>query len=169
MATQHFKRNRLLNLYREGKTYLWFASSCQFKREKCLALAASFLHLETPGLPACYPLIAITVNKRIQNTLLGRNLKDNRMICSFPRQTIQYHSNPSKWMFRADLLLDWLVWSPCSPGILKSLLQHCSSKASILWHSAFSMAFHCDGTLVLRRVLWSYISLCVIQTRGWDG
>ena len=39
--------------------------------------------------------IAIIVNKRVQNVVLGCNLKNYRMICSFPRQTIQYHSNPS--------------------------------------------------------------------------
>ena len=40
--------------------------------------------------------VAILVNKRVQNVVLGCNLKTNRMIsCSFPRQTIQYHSNPS--------------------------------------------------------------------------
>ena len=39
---------------------------------------------------------AIIVNKRVQNAVLGCNLKNDRMIylCSFPRQTIQYHSNP---------------------------------------------------------------------------
>ena len=30
MATQHFKRN-LLNLSREGKTHLWFVSSCHLR------------------------------------------------------------------------------------------------------------------------------------------
>ena len=39
--------------------------------------------------------VAIMVNKRVQNAVLGCNLKSNRMICLFPRQTIQYHSNPS--------------------------------------------------------------------------
>ena len=39
--------------------------------------------------------VAIIVNKRVQNAILGCNLKNNRMICLFPRQTIQYHSNPS--------------------------------------------------------------------------
>ena len=40
--------------------------------------------------------VALRVNKRVQNVVLGCNLKTNRMIsCSFPRQTIQYHSNPS--------------------------------------------------------------------------
>ena len=38
--------------------------------------------------------VAIMVNKRVQNAVLGCNLKNDRMI-SFPRQTIQYHSNPS--------------------------------------------------------------------------
>ena len=39
--------------------------------------------------------IAIIVNKRVRNAVLGCSLKKDRMICSFPRQTIQYHSNPS--------------------------------------------------------------------------
>ena len=48
---------------------------------------------------------------------------------------LQHHSfqrNP-----RADLLPNGLVGSPCSQGTLKSLLQHHSSKASILRCSAF--------------------------------
>ena len=39
--------------------------------------------------------VAIMVNKRVQNAVLGCNLKNDRMICLFPRQTIQYQSNPS--------------------------------------------------------------------------
>ena len=39
--------------------------------------------------------VDIMVNKRVQNEVRGRNLKNHRMICSFLRQTIQYHSNPS--------------------------------------------------------------------------
>ena len=41
-------------------------------------------------------LVAIIVNKRIQNAVLEDNLKNNRMIsCLVPRQAIQYHGNPS--------------------------------------------------------------------------
>ena len=40
--------------------------------------------------------VAIMVNKRVQNAVLGCNLKNDRMICSFPKQTIQYHGNPSQ-------------------------------------------------------------------------
>ena len=39
--------------------------------------------------------VAIIANKRIWNAVLGCSLKNERMICLFPRQTIQYHSNPS--------------------------------------------------------------------------
>ena len=33
--------------------------------------------------------VAIIVNKRVQNAVLGCNLKNDRMICLFPRQIIQ--------------------------------------------------------------------------------
>ena len=39
--------------------------------------------------------VDIIVNKRVQNAVLGCNLKNDRMISLFPRQTIQYHGNPS--------------------------------------------------------------------------
>ena len=39
--------------------------------------------------------VAIIVNKRVQNAVLGCKLKRDRMICSLPRETIQYHNNPS--------------------------------------------------------------------------
>ena len=39
--------------------------------------------------------VAIMVNKRVQNGVLGCNLKNDTMICPSPRQTIQYHSYPS--------------------------------------------------------------------------
>ena len=39
--------------------------------------------------------VVIMVNKRVQNAVLGCNLKNDNDLCSFPRQTIQYHSNPS--------------------------------------------------------------------------
>ena len=42
-----------------------------------------------------------------------------------------------QWIFRTDLVEGWLVWSPCIRGTHNSLLQHHSSKASILQRSAF--------------------------------
>ena len=42
-----------------------------------------------------------------------------------------------QWIFRTDFLKDGLVGSPCSPRDSQGHLQHYSSKASTLWHSAF--------------------------------
>ena len=39
--------------------------------------------------------VAIMVNKRVRIAVLGCNLKNDRMICLFSRQTVQYHSYPS--------------------------------------------------------------------------
>ena len=39
--------------------------------------------------------VALRVNKRVWNAVLGCNLKNDSDLCSFPRQTIQYHSNAS--------------------------------------------------------------------------
>ena len=56
------------------------------------------------------------VNKRVWNAVLGCNLKNDR-ICSFPRQTIQYHDNPSlcpnQYHWRS---WSWTVlWRPTRP------------------------------------------------------
>ena len=37
----------------------------------------------------------VIVNKRVRNAVLGCYLKNDRMICLFPRQAIQYHVNSS--------------------------------------------------------------------------
>ena len=52
---------------------------------------------------------------------------------------LQPQHQPFQWTFKTDFLEDWLFWSPCSQGTLKNLLQNHSSKASILWCSAFFM------------------------------
>ena len=39
--------------------------------------------------------LAIIVHKRVQNAVLGYSLKNDNNFCLFPRQTIQYNSNPS--------------------------------------------------------------------------
>ena len=52
---------------------------------------------------------------------------------------LQLQHQSFQWIFGTDFLYNWLVWSPCSPRTLKSLPQHHSLKASILWCSAFFM------------------------------
>ena len=36
--------------------------------------------------------VALIFNQRVQNAVVGCSLKNNRMICLFPRRTIQYHT-----------------------------------------------------------------------------
>ena len=52
-------------------------------------------------------------------------------------KVFQLQHQSFQWICRSDFLYDWLVWSPCSPRTLRSLLQHQSSKPSILQHLAF--------------------------------
>ena len=66
-----------------------------------------------------------------------------------------------QWISRTDFLYDWLVWSPCIPRTLKSLLQHQSSKASILWHSAFFMVQLSHPYMTTRKTIsltrWTFV------------
>ena len=39
--------------------------------------------------------VALIVNKRVQNVVLVCNLKNDRMMSVFSKQTVQYYSNPS--------------------------------------------------------------------------
>ena len=51
--------------------------------------------------------------------------------------SFSFSISPSNKYSRTDFLQDGVVGSPCCPRTLKSLLQHYSSKASILQSSAF--------------------------------
>ena len=50
---------------------------------------------------------------------------------------LQLQHQSFQWTLRTDFLLYWLVGSPCSPRNSQGLLQHHSSKVSILQGSAF--------------------------------
>ena len=52
---------------------------------------------------------------------------------------LQLQHQSFQWVFKVGFLYNWLVWSPCYPGTLKTLLQHHRSKVSVLWCSAFFM------------------------------
>ena len=90
---------------------------------------------------------------------------------SFSFSIIPSKEHPGLISFR----MDWLVLFAVQ-GTLKSLLQHHSSKASILWHSAFftvqlSHPYMTTGkTIALTR--WTFvgkvISLLLICCLGWS-
>ena len=63
MATQNFKRNLFKFAWRRGKKITLVCFLLLLKRErKNVTLAASFLCLETPRLPACYPLRRLPIS-----------------------------------------------------------------------------------------------------------
>ena len=70
-----------------------------------------------------------------------------------------------QWIFRFDFIQDWMVWLFAVQGTLKSLLQHHSSKASILWHSASFMVqlshpYMTTGKTVALTTASNYMDLC---------
>ena len=88
-------------------------------------MSSSHLILCRPLLPPIPPSIRVFSN---ESTLCKRWSK----YCSFSYSISPSNENPRLISFR----MDWLDFLTVQ-GILKSLLQHHSSKASILWSSAF--------------------------------
>ena len=77
-----------------------------------------------------YPLSSFSppAFSRSQPRGLFQGVKSSHQVAKVLELQLQHQS--FQWIFRVD----FLVWSPCCP---RSLLQHHSSKALILWHSAF--------------------------------
>ena len=77
---------------------------------------------------------------------------------------LQLEHQSFQWIFRTDFLYDGLVGFPCCPRDSQESLQHHSSKASILWCSAFfivqtwtSYLYIITGkTIALTR--WTFVS-----------
>ena len=72
---------------------------------------------------------------------------------------LQHHS--FQWIFRIDFLrIDWLDLLAIQ-GTLNSLLQHHSSKALILWHSAFFMVLHSHPYMTTGKTIaltiWTFV------------
>ena len=74
---------------------------------------------------------------------------------------LQLQHQSLQWIFRTDILEDELVDLVAVQGTLKSFLQHISSKASILWHSAFFIVqlSHANVTTgkTITSVIWIFV------------
>ena len=68
--------------------------------------------------------------------------------------------SPSSEYFRTDFLQDWLDLLAVQ-GTLKSLHQHHSSKASVLWHSAFFIVQHSHPYMTTGKTIaltrWTFV------------
>ena len=90
-------------------------------------------------LPSIFPRISV-----FSNQLALCNRWPKCWVCNntheyylFPVLEFQLQHQSFQWIFRTDFLEDGLVDLLAVQQILQSLLQHHSSKTSIIWHSAF--------------------------------
>ena len=88
---------------------------------------ADFLPLSNPLLlpPSIFPSIRVFSNESV-------------LLIRWPKYWSFSISSSSEFSGLVSFRMDWLDLLAVQ-GTLKSLLHHCSSKASILWHSAFFM------------------------------
>ena len=100
-------------------------------------LAQTHVHRVSDAIQPSYPWLspsppAINIS---QHQGLFQWLSSSQQVAKVLEFQLQHQSFQS--IFRTDFLYDGQVWSHCCPRDSKSLLQHHSSKASILWCSAF--------------------------------
>ena len=134
---------------------MWFSSVAQ----PCLNLCNP-MDCSMPGLPVCHQLLefiqthVLWVGDAIQPphplsspSPPAFNLSQHQGLCQWVSSShqadkvlkFQLQHQSFKWIFRTHFFrMDWLDLLAVQ-GTLKSLLQHHSSKASILWCSAFFM------------------------------
>ena len=151
MAHKHMKRCLTLLIIQ--------FSSVQFSSvtQSCLTLCDP-MNCSTPGLPVHHQLLEPT---QTHVHRVGDAIQPSHPLLSpsppapnpFQHQSLfqrvnSSHEWPKYWSFRFSIIpskeipglisfrMDWLDL-PAVQGTLRSLLQHHSSKASILWHSAF--------------------------------
>ena len=128
MATQNFKRNLLLNLYREGKKYISLVCFLlPLKREikNTWPLQPISIIWRPPSVPVCYPLTRVFSSELV-------------LCIRWPKYwSFNFSISPSN--VYSGLISFWIDWFDllAVQGTLKSLFQHHSSKASILQRSAF--------------------------------
>ena len=78
---------------------------------------------------------------------------------------LQLQHQSFQWIFRANFLLGWLLWSPCSPRHSQESSLTPQFKASILQCSAFFMVhlshlYMTTGKTMCVLSLWSWPTLC---------
>ena len=91
----------------------------------------------------CHPTISFSIApfySRLQSfPASGSFLRSQFFASGGQRIGVSASASVLQWIFRTDFLYNWLVWLLAVQWTLKSFLQHHSSKASILQHSAFFM------------------------------
>ena len=138
-----------------------------------LEFTQTHVHWVSDDIQSSHPLLSPSPNvpnsSQHQSIFQWVNsLHEVAKVLEFQLEHHSFQRNP-----RADLLQ---VGSPCSPRTLKSLLQHHSSKASILWRSAFftvqlSHPYMTTGktiALTRRTFIGKVISLLLSMLSRWS-
>ena len=123
----------------------------------------------TPWVVACPASLSITIFQNLLKSVMPTN---HLILCHpllllpsmfpsirvFNSELVLHIKWPKYWSFSFSICpsseysglisfrIDWFDFLPV-PGTLKSLLQHHSSKASILWHSGFFILFITSTTI----------------------
>ena len=130
---------------------------CCSVTQSCLTLCDP-MNCSTPGFPVlhCLPELALTHVHWVGDAIQPSHPLSPLLLLPSDFSSIRVSSNnsalhirwPKHWSFSFSISysseysglipfrMDWFDLLAVQ-GTLKSLLQHCSSKASILWHSAF--------------------------------
>ena len=129
------------------------------------------MNRSTPGLPVHHQLPEFTQTHvhRVSDAIQPSHLLSSLFLLPLLPPSIRVFSSestlrmrwPKYWSFSFSIIpskhpglisfrMDWLDLLAVQ-GTLKSLLQHCSSKESILWHSAFFTYMTTGKTIALTR------------------
>ena len=123
---------------------LW-PNALQHARPPCPSPTPGVYSNSFPLSQWCHPTISSSVIpfssfQSLQHQNLFQWVSSSHQVGKLLEFQLQHQS--FQWTFRTDFLQDWLVGFPCSPRkTLKSLLQHHSSKISILWRFIYRANF----------------------------
>ena len=111
----------------------------QHARLLCLSPTPGACSNSCPSSRWCHPTISSSVVpfSHLQSFVASGSFPVSQLLPSGGQSIGASASASASASFRIDFPQDWLIWSPCIPRTLKSLLQHRSSEASILRLSAF--------------------------------
>ena len=139
-----------MSSYDSSRVQSWVVSNSlrlhglQDTRLLCPSLSPGVCSNSCPLSRWCHPTISSSVapfSPCIQSFPASGSFKMSQLFATDgQRLELQLQHQSFQRIFRTDFLQDGLVGSPSIQGTLKSLLQHHSSKASILQRSAFFIA-----------------------------
>ena len=63
----------------------------------------------------CHPTILFSCLQSFQHQGIFQWVSSSHQVAKVLELELQHQHQPLQWIFRADFLYDWLIWSPCSP------------------------------------------------------